>query len=123
MLYEAVIAELRDLYDRTWDSFGMLVLELRADNLLPLVSRLREEFERATRAVLRITESARLLDHHPVLQRTIARRNPYIDPLNFVQADLLRQRRSPHSEADEAEILHALLLSVNGIAAGMRNTG
>jgi len=44
MVYEAVIRELGGLYDRTWDSFGMLVLELRAENLFALVSRLRDEF-------------------------------------------------------------------------------
>jgi phosphoenolpyruvate carboxylase len=84
---------------------------------------LADEFARAARAVLRITGSPRLLDSQPVLQRSIARRNPYVDPLNYLQADLLRQHRSAPVAADEEEILHALLLSVNGIAAGMRNTG
>jgi phosphoenolpyruvate carboxylase len=88
-----------------------------------LMKQLHEEFERARRAVLRITESERLLDHHPVLQRSIGRRNPYVDPLNYLQVDLLRRYRSPHNPADDEELLHALLLSVNGIAAGMRNTG
>ena len=44
MVYEAVTRELRDLYERSWDSFGMLVLELQAENLLAMVSRLRSEF-------------------------------------------------------------------------------
>ena len=44
MVYEALIRELRDLCERTWDSFGMLVIELRAENLRALVSRLRDEF-------------------------------------------------------------------------------
>ena len=43
-MYETVTRELRDLYDRAWDSFGMLVLELRAENLFAMVSRLRDEF-------------------------------------------------------------------------------
>jgi phosphoenolpyruvate carboxylase len=88
-----------------------------------LMQQLRAEFERAVRAVLRITGSAQLLDGQPVLQRSIGRRNPYIDPLNYLQVDLLRRYRSPHDPADDDELLHALLLSVNGIAAGMRNTG
>jgi phosphoenolpyruvate carboxylase len=88
-----------------------------------LMRQLQAEFERATRAVLRITGSARLLDQHPVLQRSIGRRNPYVDPLNYLQVDLLHRYRSAHDPADDEELLHALLLSVNGIAAGMRNTG
>jgi phosphoenolpyruvate carboxylase len=74
-------------------------------------------------AVLLITGHSSLLASQPVLQRSIARRNPYVDPLNYLQADLLRQHRAAPEGRDEEEILHALLLSVNGIAAGMRNTG
>ena len=44
MVYDALIRDLRGLFDRSWDSFGMLVLELRAENLLALVSRLHDEF-------------------------------------------------------------------------------
>jgi phosphoenolpyruvate carboxylase len=87
------------------------------------MQQLRAEFERAVRSVLRITGSGQLLDSQPVLQRSIGRRNPYVDPLNYLQVDLLRRYRSPHDPADDDELLHALLLSVNGIAAGMRNTG
>jgi phosphoenolpyruvate carboxylase len=88
-----------------------------------IMGQLRGEFDRAVRAVLQITDSANLLERHPVLQRSIARRNPYVDPLNYLQVDLLRQYRAPHDPAEEEPLLHALLLSVNGIAAGMRNTG
>jgi phosphoenolpyruvate carboxylase len=87
------------------------------------MGQLRAEFEQAVDAVRQITGSAHLLEHHPVLQRTIARRNPYVDPLNHLQADLLRQHRAHSGDEDDEQILHALLLSVNGIAAGMRNTG
>jgi phosphoenolpyruvate carboxylase len=83
---------------------------------------LRAEYGRAVSAVRSITRTAHLLDSHPVLQRSISRRNPYVDPLNHLQVDLLREHRS-RQEAAPDEALHALLLSVNGIAAGMRNTG
>ncbi len=89
-----------------------------------IMEALRREFERVVDTVRSITRTEHLLDHHPVLQRSIARRNPYVDPLNHLQVDLLREYRAhPESAADEEAILHALLLSVNGIAAGMRNTG
>lgn len=89
-----------------------------------ILARLCQEFEQAVSAVLCITRTARLLDHHPVLQRSIARRNPYVDPLNHLQVDLLREYRAGAGPPEAVEqILHALLMSVNGIAAGMRNTG
>ena len=55
-----------------------------------------------------------------MLQRSIDRRNPYVDPLSFVQVDLLRRlRRQP----DDPELLRTVLLTVNGIAGGLKNTG
>jgi phosphoenolpyruvate carboxylase len=60
-----------------------------------------------------------LIEDTPVLRRSIAVRNPYVDPLNLLQAELLRRTR-----AGEDDLLHrALLVTMNGIAAGMRNTG
>ncbi|MBA2276383.1 MAG: phosphoenolpyruvate carboxylase, partial [Chloroflexia bacterium] len=55
-----------------------------------------------------------------VLQRSIQRRNPYVDPLSFIQVELLRRLRAdPESE----DVLRTLLLAVNGIAGGLKNTG
>ena len=69
--------------------------------------------------ILQLLNSAQLLDSNPVLQRSIQVRNPYVDPLNVLQAELLRRYRAQPSEA-----LHdGLLLTIHGIAAGMRNTG
>jgi phosphoenolpyruvate carboxylase len=85
--------------------------------------RLRAEHERATAALCRLTGQQDLLDHQPWLQRSIRMRNPYIDPMNYAQVALLRRLRA-QSEAQEADALReAVLLSVNGIAAGLRNTG
>jgi len=55
-----------------------------------------------------------------VLRRSIDVRNPYVDPLNIVQADVLRRFRE---SSEDAALRDALLVTVNGIAAGMRNTG
>jgi phosphoenolpyruvate carboxylase len=87
---------------------------------------LEEEYERACRAVLQITGEKRLLDQSPVLQRSIAVRNPYVDPLSYLQVELLARRRGGVSRAnssDREKLLYATLLTINGIAAGMRNTG
>jgi phosphoenolpyruvate carboxylase len=89
---------------------------------------LEEEYHRACRVTLQITGESRLLDQAPVLQRSIAVRNPYVDPLSFLQVELLARRRQRGARAepgagDREKLLHATLLTINGIAAGMRNTG
>ena len=79
-----------------------------------------EEYERSREQVLRVTGQARLLDRDPVLQRAIARRNPYVDPLSFMQVELLRRLRA----ADQPDgLLLPVLLAINGIANAMKNTG
>jgi phosphoenolpyruvate carboxylase len=84
----------------------------------PLWRRIRIEHARTRRQVKRITGEARLLDHNPQLQRSIALRNPYVDPMSFLQVELLRRKREGQADVDRP-----LLLTLNGIAAGMRNTG
>ncbi|HXY40270.1 MAG TPA: phosphoenolpyruvate carboxylase, partial [Vicinamibacteria bacterium] len=84
---------------------------------------LQEEYRRSEAALCRLTGQRELLDEAPWLQRSIRVRNPYIDPMNYVQVALLRRSRAGLPPA-EAEPLHdAVRLSVNGIAAGLRNTG
>ena len=78
------------------------------------------EYDRAVRAVLHITGHRRLLANQPVLAESIRLRNPYIDPLNYLQIRFLRRwRRGP---ADEA-LRRLLALTVHGIAFGMKSTG
>jgi phosphoenolpyruvate carboxylase len=98
--------------------------------LQPFGEDLRARLARATAAVRSVTGHARLLDDNPVLRRSIDVRNPYVDPINLLQVELLRrvraERRSsdgvrPHDDADALQ--RALLVTINGIAAGMRNTG
>jgi len=79
------------------------------------------EFHRTTEAVCQISEQSELLDRMPVLKRSIARRNPYIDPLSFIQVVLLRRLRS--QEDPPQELVDACLESIAGIASGLKNTG
>ena len=67
-----------------------------------------------------LREAQRLLDGEPVLQGSIDRRNPFVDPLSFVQVELLRRARA--GEGGDA-LARTSLLTVNGIASGLRNTG
>lgn len=82
---------------------------------------LREEYERTVAVVLEITGERELLDDTPMLERSIRVRNPYVDPMSYLQVELLARRRA--EGGDDARLLHAVLLTINGIAAGLRNTG
>ena len=81
---------------------------------------LREEFERTRRQILLVTGQNGLLEKNPVLFRSIRLRNPYVDPMSLIQVDLLRRKRSGSSNAF---LDYAIGTTMNGIAAGLHNTG
>ena len=85
-----------------------------------IFSRIRSEWEDTVDYLLQITGQKELLERNPLLRRSIRNRFPYLDPLNHLQVDLLRRHRSGDSSADVQEALH---LTINGIAAGLRNSG
>ena len=106
----------------------MLIAEVYASLAEPadreaVFTRIRDEFARTELAICRLTGQRELLDDAPWLQHSIRVRNPYIDPMNYIQVALLRRLRSGHAPAETRELRDAVLLSVNGIAAGLRNTG
>ena len=84
--------------------------------------RIAAEFDAARTAILRITGQSELLDASPVIQRSIALRNPYTDVLNLVQVELLRRYRDADEAARES-LRQLLFLSINGLAAAMQATG
>ena len=81
---------------------------------------LQEEFLRAQRVILSITQQNEILENNAVLARSIRLRNPYVDPMSLVQVDLLRRKRAGVSDA---ALDYALAATINGIAAGLHNTG
>ena len=99
--------------------------ELLVDSALhPLGKELRGRYETAKSAILELTGRTDLLEHNPTLQRSIVLRNPYVDPINVLQAELLRRLRKPDlTDAQAKKLGDALRISINGIAHGMRNTG
>ena len=92
-----------------------------ADGIFKL---LREENRRSIEGVLQVAGSKNLLAKDSLLKLSLTRRDPYLDPLAYLQIDLLRKYRDEsQSEADRMQWQAALLSSINGIAAGLRNTG
>jgi phosphoenolpyruvate carboxylase len=81
---------------------------------------LHDEFARTRRVLLEITEQRELLEQDPVLAHSIRLRNPYVDPLSLIQVSLLRRKRDGE---DTEELNYALAATINGISAGLRNTG
>jgi phosphoenolpyruvate carboxylase len=136
---EGSLEELREMH-RTWPFFRSvlsnmdmvlaktdLAIASRYAELVPdaglradIFGRLSEEWHRARRALADVTQAAELLADNPTLARSIRNRFPYLDPLNHLQVELLRRRRA--GGADE-RLLRAIHLTINGVAAGLRNSG
>jgi phosphoenolpyruvate carboxylase len=103
----------------------LYVSELVPEDLHHLFARITDEYERTVAEVLAITGGRILLEGNPLLRQTLSVRDRYLAPLHHLQVALtqrLREQREHGGEADP-DVARALLLTVNGIAAGMRNTG
>ncbi len=142
----AGIAQLREMY-REWPFFRVTVdfLEMstkKADLHMArhyadlvkqkglgetIFQRIAKEFESTVEAIMAITEQHEVLEKTEILQQSILRRNPYLDPLNYAQVILINRLREKQEKGapakDLAEIQRALFLSINGVAHGLRNTG
>jgi phosphoenolpyruvate carboxylase len=81
---------------------------------------IEDEWKLSEQMLLQVTEQDHLLAREPVLARSIRRRNPYVDPLSFIQIELLQRMRA---EGASDERLRTALLAINGIASGLKNTG
>jgi phosphoenolpyruvate carboxylase len=96
---------------------GLVEDRALADNVF---GQIRAEWDRTVEALLAITGQTALLDNNPDLAAIIRSRLPYIDPLNHLQIELIRRRRLGDDDEAVREGVH---LTINGIAAGLRNTG
>src|SRR5579884_496735 len=134
---------LQEMY-RNWPFFNNLIDNLQmtlakadihiAQHYADLVSdgslakrifgRIQAEFALTAEMLRLITGTEEILDNDPTLQQSIRLRNPFIDPINYIQANLIRKLRTQKlSEKEREEVIHAILLTINCIATGMRNTG
>lgn len=86
-----------------------------------IFSNILEEYDRTKAILLKITDDQELLDHTPNIKESVFRRNPYVDPLNFLQVQLISELRKQDELSEE--LLMEVLLTISGISAGLRNTG
>jgi phosphoenolpyruvate carboxylase len=85
-----------------------------------IFGRIRREWHLAIETLLDITGQDRLLQGNPLLERSVRNRFPYLDPLNHVQVELLKEHRAQNPDE---QVLRGIQLTINGISAGLRNTG
>jgi phosphoenolpyruvate carboxylase len=102
--------------------YATLVTNARErDRIFALI---QEEFQRTHEAVLAITDQREVLERQPELLASLRLRDPYIDPMSYFQVRLLRElRRLPPDDPERPAHLQAVLRTINGIAAGLQNTG
>ncbi|HEY0263567.1 MAG TPA: phosphoenolpyruvate carboxylase [Granulicella sp.] len=84
---------------------------------------LEEEFHLTRRMILAVTGQKTLLETNPVLEQSIRLRNPYVDPMSLIQVELIRRKRALPEGEESAELNRAITATINGISAGLRNTG
>jgi phosphoenolpyruvate carboxylase len=89
---------------------------------------LRREFDRTSQTILAVTGQQELLENNPVILRSVRLRNPYVDPLSLIQVDLLRRKRADATNSSVdlsigSSLDYAIGATMNGIAAGLHNTG
>jgi phosphoenolpyruvate carboxylase len=102
------------------EAYAQLVNDTRLRK--EIFGEIRDEYNRTVQILKRITGTREVLDNDPVLKRSIQLRNPFIDPINYLQVNLLKKLRSG-SRSDQKKLIHAILMTINCIASGMRNTG
>jgi phosphoenolpyruvate carboxylase len=85
-----------------------------------IFERIRREWQTSIDTLLQITGQSRLLEGNPLLERSIRNRFPYIDPLNHVQVELLKEHRAQNTDE---QVLRGIQITINGISAGLRNSG
>lgn len=119
--FAALLADVEMVLAKADLDIAAMYTALAPEESLGVFDRIRAEYDRTVQRVLEIRGHSALLDAEPTLQRSIRLRNPYVDPMNVLQVDLLRRWRAQNRPS--GPLFDALLASVNGVARGLQNTG
>ncbi len=121
--FQAQISNMDMVLSKTDLGIAESYSELVPDRTLrkEIFTRIREEWELTVEMLFKITGQEKLLDANPLLDRSIQNRFPYMDPLNHIQVELLREYREKECEDDK--VLRGIQLTINGISAALRNSG
>ncbi|MEM9279144.1 MAG: phosphoenolpyruvate carboxylase [Pseudomonadota bacterium] len=122
--FQAQLSNLDMVLAKTNLEIGRRYADLVPDKELAenIFSQIEEEWHLTVKVLFDITGQKKLLESNPLLDRSIRNRFPYLDPINHLQVELMRKYREPGGDQDE-KILRGIQLSINGIAAGLRNSG
>jgi phosphoenolpyruvate carboxylase len=120
--FRSVLSNMAMVLAKTDLAIGSRYAELCPDAAAreAIFGRIADEHERTIRHLLAITGYTGLLDDNPILDRSIRNRFPYLDPLNHLQVELLRRYRGGQTDERTQRAIH---LTINGLAAGLRNSG
>ncbi len=121
-LFEDILRNVEGALAKADLTIARLYAELVTDEDIRrrIYNMLSEEYTRTREMLLEVVEQKELLEKNTVLARSIRLRNPYVDPMSFIQVELLRRKRAGE---DSDELNYALATTINGIVAGLRNTG
>ena len=119
--FDALLADVEMVLAKADLEIAAMYRPLAPDDSVLVFDAIREEFDRTVATVLEVRGADTLLEHDRTLQRSIRLRNPYVDPMNILQVDLLARWRA--EGRPDGPLLDGLLATVNGIARGLQNTG
>lgn len=121
VFFKAMVSDVEMVLAKSDLDIGARYASLAGPGPDAFFGRITEEFERAERRILELKQLDRLLDDQQVLQRNIRLRNPYVDPIHYLQIGLLRRWRK--GGRNDEDLLESLKATVKGIALGIQNTG
>ena len=120
-LFENLLSDVEMVLAKADLGIAELYSRLAGDLHEPFFGKITAEFELTRDTILEFSEHDSILEGDFTLQRAIALRNPYVDPISLMQVELLRRWRA--TDRQDEELFDALLATVNGIAQGLQNTG
>jgi phosphoenolpyruvate carboxylase len=119
--FRALIDDIEAMLARTDLAIAEAYAQLAPPRSRPVLAPIQDEFRRSCELVLQVKNTAALLEGDPTMQRALQLRNPYVDPMNLMQVDLLQRWRA--GQRQDRDLFEALLASISGIAQGLQSTG